>query len=156
MIEIHVPTNRPQPTGRGSGLATSSTNGAILCMGLAVMISSTQINIWIVPLLLFSIMYLLQPSRRSDSDFLRIFPLGMQLEPSGNKAPIFISREEIEDCVVNEELLAHRVRNRILLRLASGRQVNVFPNCDDLSFVQCLELRSNILLSMETYGILSG
>ena len=101
-----------------------------------------------------------------------IFPMGVQvsmLQPApapnannnNNTPPValprvttFLSRYDILDCVVNEQILAHRVRNCLLFRLRNLHElVEPFPQLD-LTYRECLSLRKSIMAALSDYGIL--
>ncbi|KAL7567726.1 hypothetical protein ACA910_012060 [Epithemia clementina (nom. ined.)] len=66
---------------------------------------------------------------------------------------MFVPRDEILDCVVNEQLLAHRVRNCLLLRLKNRRRlVEPFPTLD-LTYMECLKVRNEIMQGLYEYGM---
>mmetsp|Transcript_31057 Transcript_31057/g.64806 ORF Transcript_31057/g.64806 Transcript_31057/m.64806 type:complete len:184 (+) Transcript_31057:21-572(+) len=80
-----------------------------------------------------------------------VFPIGVQICQPG-RPPLLLMSDTIHDCVVNEHILAHKVKNRLLVRLKNSQSVEAFPG-SDLSYVDCLKLRNEIMKSFMDYGI---
>lgn len=83
-----------------------------------------------------------------------MLPIGLQLEdvrlgPDNNatirstRPRLFIPHSSIRDCVVVEVVLAHRVRDTVVLRRKNAQmpQVELFPRVD-LTYQECLQLRN--------------
>jgi hypothetical protein len=93
-----------------------------------------------------------------------VYPLGIQQvirrkgEPSNlERAPYFIPRDRIVDCVVNERILAHKVESVVLLRLREEEAqvteggftlVKAFPSGAHMSYTDCLSRRSEIMIAL--------
>ena len=90
-----------------------------------------------------------------------ICPLGVQVwvensqnQPSSKgSVRAFVPRHEILDCIVQERILAHRVRNSLLFRLHGQRILEPFPELD-LPYHECLRQRRSIQTALRDYGIL--
>jgi hypothetical protein len=86
-----------------------------------------------------------------------VYPIGIQLVTRVNGVPqgepVFLARDEIRDCVVNEFILSYKVRSVVMFRVyctnpetskkASIRLVEAFPNVD-MTFSECLKARTQI------------
>jgi hypothetical protein len=94
-----------------------------------------------------------------------VYPLGIQqiIRKKGEpykleRAPYFIPRDRIVDCVVNERILAHKVESVVLLRLREEQAqvtkggfalVEAFPSGAHMSYTDCLSRRSEIMIALE-------
>lgn len=83
---------------------------------------------------------------------IQLFPSGIQISQGGSTPPIFLFKDNILDCVVNEQILACRVRNRVVFRLKDSQQVEAFPGID-LPYMECLRLRHEIMTAMRYFII---
>jgi hypothetical protein len=105
-------------------------------------------------------LYLWLRPRTGDDDAqvaVAVYPIGIQLVTRVNGvpqgAPIFLARDEICDCVVNEFIVSYEVRSVVMFRVyrsnpetskkASIRLVEAFPNVD-MTFTECLSARTQI------------
>jgi hypothetical protein len=109
------------------------------------------------PALLFVLLWtvLLRPSQTSSVTVneakVVVYPLGVQLSTSSRK-PIFLMRDDIVDCIVNEVILAHKVISIILFRVRLGssstnntKLVLAFPGINDMTYRDCLQIRNDIM-----------
>jgi hypothetical protein len=110
-------------------------------------------------------LYLWWRPRTGDDDVqvaVAVYPIGIQLVTSVNGVPrgepIFLARDEIRDCVVNEFILSYKVRSVVMLRVyasnpepskkASIRLVEAFPNVD-MTYAECLKARTQIAACLQ-------
>jgi hypothetical protein len=106
-------------------------------------------------------LYLWWQPRTSDDDVqvaVAVYPIGVQLVTRVNSVPkgepVFLSRDEIRDCVVNEFILSYKVRSVVMFRVycsnpetsekVSIRLVEAFPGVD-MTYTECLAARSKIV-----------
>jgi hypothetical protein len=88
-----------------------------------------------------------------------VYPIGVQLVTRVNSVakgePVFLARDEIQDCVVNEFILSYKVRSVVMFRVyrsnpetsrkvSSIRLVEAFPGVD-MTYTECLTARSKIM-----------
>jgi hypothetical protein len=109
----------------------------------------------------FVFRYLWWRSRTGDADVqvaVAVYPIGIQLVTKVNGVPqgepVFLARDEIRDCVVNEFILSYKVRSVVMFRVyrsnpetskrASIRLVEAFPDVD-MNYTECLTARSKIM-----------
>jgi hypothetical protein len=130
---------------------------------------ATDAPAWITALILLMI-FLMVARRTKETDtrvaVVDIYPIGVQLvmtttTASGptltatGKEPLFLPRDEIVDCIVNEHILAHRVESVVLLRVRRRRSdhsspiqlVQAFPGTE-MTYVECLAARSEIMKNL--------
>jgi hypothetical protein len=104
--------------------------------------------------------YLWWRPRTGDDDVqvaVAVYPIGIQLVTRVNGVPqgepVFLARDEIRDCVVNEFIFSYKVQSVVMFRVyrsdpeiskkASIRLVEAFPNVD-MTFSECLKARTQI------------
>jgi hypothetical protein len=104
-------------------------------------------------------LYLWWRPRTGDDDVqvaVAVYPIGIQLFKRVNGVPqgepVFLARDEIRDCVVNEFILSYKVRSVVMFRVycsdpetskTSTRLVEAFPNVE-MTFTECLKARTQI------------
>jgi hypothetical protein len=110
-------------------------------------------------------LYLWWRPRTSDDDIqvaVDVYPIGIQLVTRVNGVPqgepIFLARDEIRDCVVNEFILSYKVRSVVMFRVhssdpqaskkASIRLVEAFPNVE-MNYTECLKARTQITACLQ-------
>jgi hypothetical protein len=107
-------------------------------------------------------LYLRWRPTTSDDDVqvaVAVYPIGIQLVTKVNSVPkgepVFLARDEIRDCVVNEFILSYKVRSVVMFRVyrsnpetsrkvSSIRLVEAFPGVD-MTYTECLTARSKIM-----------
>jgi hypothetical protein len=111
-------------------------------------------------------LYLWWRPRTCDDDVqvaVAVYPIGIQLVTRVNGVPqgepIFLARDEIRDCVVNEFILSYKVRSVVMFRVyssepepskkASIRLVEAFPNVE-MTFTECLKARTQITACLQS------
>lgn len=109
--------------------------------------------------------YLWWRPRTGDDDVqvaVAIYPIGIQLVTRVNGVPqaepVFLARDEIRDCVVNEFILSYKVRSVVMFRVyrsnpetskkVSIRLVEAFPNVE-MTYTECLRARSQIMVYLQ-------
>jgi hypothetical protein len=118
-------------------------------IAVLVSVSITLVYLWLRP-------------RTGDDDVqvaVAVYPIGVQLITKVNGVPqgdpVFLARDEIRDCIVNEFILSYKVRSVVMFRVhhsnpdasknaSAIKLVEAFP-CVDMTYTECLTARSKIM-----------
>jgi hypothetical protein len=86
-----------------------------------------------------------------------VYPMGVQLMTYTNGQGVsskLLPLEAVQDCIVQEQVLAHKVTSHVVFRLQKSGDSNVqlvpaFPGAE-LSFVKCLQLKTQVQSALDS------
>ena len=115
-------------------------------------------------ILIMALWHQCMQSKRAGPISVLISPIGVQLSnlPSGSNRStttlkrdsllLFVLAEDIYDCVVHEQILAHKVKTVLLLRLKNKQFIDIGYGLD-LSYTECFRYRRKVMNGLQEYGI---
>ena len=144
-------------------LGTFVSNSTGIFVYCDIDIGSTLQWSLIIAILIMALWFRRMQFKRAGPISLLISPIGVQLSnrPSGSNSStttlkrysiLFVLAEDICDCVVHEQILAHKVKTALLLRLKNKQFIDIGYGLD-LSYAECFRYRRKVMNGLQEYGI---